>query len=117
MNSQDGQNFRRLGKCWSRLVEIDEFARPKHRSDSSPTSASGPVQGLPASPKTRRRILKVMDGSVAFDRLRLTHIPLSRRSFLCYSHLVMRWVPDGSSKLVLGGQTSVLCTHEKSIQF
>ncbi|PBK96351.1 hypothetical protein ARMGADRAFT_692697 [Armillaria gallica] len=90
-NSHDGLNFGRLRKCWSRPVEIDEFERPKHRSDSSPTSASEPAQGLPASPKTERRIRKDMDGSVAFDRLRLTIYHYLGAYFL----VMATWSPGG----------------------
>lgn len=74
VNSDDGLNFVRWRKCWSRLMEIGGCERrPKIRSDPCPMSASGRAQSLLASPVMGRRICKVMDGNVAFDGLRSTN--------------------------------------------
>ncbi len=71
-------SFARSGKCWSRPVEIDD----QNVLDPSPTSTSGAC--LPAYQLHLRRIRKDVDGSAAFDRLRLTHATLSALiSMLC----------------------------------
>ncbi len=119
----------RLLQQWTTQAPEPVVAGPRYEHiGSGPMPANSPPQSPPVSPKKGRRISKDMvSRPTGFVFVTLDRYCRINTHLYCYSHLVhasnadqaeallTRWGPDGLGKL--GGQASVLSTHQNAIKF